>query len=29
VVGLRNGKAQSIRHYFDLATLLQQLGMLP
>lgn len=29
VIGLRNGKAQSIRHYFDLATLLQQLGMLP
>jgi steroid delta-isomerase-like uncharacterized protein len=29
VVGLRNGKAQSIRHYFDIATLLQQLGMLP
>jgi steroid delta-isomerase-like uncharacterized protein len=29
VLGLRNGKAQSIRHYFDIATLLQQLGMLP
>jgi steroid delta-isomerase-like uncharacterized protein len=29
VVGLRNGKAQSIRQYFDIATLLQQLGMLP
>jgi steroid delta-isomerase-like uncharacterized protein len=29
VLGLRNGKAQSIRQYFDIATLLQQLGMLP
>jgi steroid delta-isomerase-like uncharacterized protein len=29
VIGLRNGMAQSIRHYFDIATLLQQLGMLP
>ena len=29
VLALRNGKAQSIRHYFDIATLLQQLGMLP
>ena len=24
-----SGKAQSIRQYFDIATLLQQLGMLP
>jgi steroid delta-isomerase-like uncharacterized protein len=29
VVELRNGKAQSIRHYVDMVTLLQQLGMLP
>jgi steroid delta-isomerase-like uncharacterized protein len=29
VLGLRNGKAESIRQYFDIATLLQQLGMLP
>jgi steroid delta-isomerase-like uncharacterized protein len=29
VVGVRNGKAHSIRQYFDIATLLQQLGMLP
>jgi steroid delta-isomerase-like uncharacterized protein len=29
VVGLRSGKAQSIRQYFDIATLLHQLGMLP
>jgi steroid delta-isomerase-like uncharacterized protein len=29
VLALRNGKAQSLRHYFDIATLLQQLGMLP
>lgn len=29
VLELRDGKAQSIRHYFDIATLLQQLGMLP
>lgn len=29
VLGLQNGKVQSIRQYFDIATLLQQLGMLP
>jgi steroid delta-isomerase-like uncharacterized protein len=29
VIGLHNGKARSIRHYFDIATLLGQLGMLP
>ena len=29
VIALRNGKAQSIRQYFDIATLLHQLGMLP
>jgi steroid delta-isomerase-like uncharacterized protein len=29
VLGLRNDKVQSIRQYFDIATLLQQLGMLP
>lgn len=29
VLALRNGKARSIRQYFDIATLLQQLGMLP
>jgi steroid delta-isomerase-like uncharacterized protein len=29
VLALRDGKAQSLRHYFDIATLLQQLGMLP
>jgi steroid delta-isomerase-like uncharacterized protein len=29
VIALRDGKAQSIRQYFDIATLLQQLGMLP
>ena len=29
VLGLRNGKVGSIRQYFDIATLLQQLGMLP
>ena len=29
VLALRNDKVQSIRQYFDIATLLQQLGMLP
>jgi steroid delta-isomerase-like uncharacterized protein len=29
VIALRDGRAQSIRQYFDIATLLQQLGMLP
>jgi steroid delta-isomerase-like uncharacterized protein len=29
VLGLQNGKVRSIRQYFDIATLLQQLGMLP
>jgi steroid delta-isomerase-like uncharacterized protein len=29
VIALRDGQAQSIRQYFDIATLLQQLGMLP
>ena len=29
VLALRNGKVGSIRQYFDIATLLQQLGMLP
>lgn len=27
VVEMANGKAQSIRQYFDLATLMQQLGV--
>jgi steroid delta-isomerase-like uncharacterized protein len=29
VIALRDGRPQSIRQYFDIATLLQQLGMLP
>ena len=29
VLALRNDKVQSLRQYFDIATLLQQLGMLP
>ena len=27
IIELKNGKTQSIRHYFDIATLLQQIGI--